>query len=237
MASFFPQDLYGGVIRANLPSEYIDSSTLRQIPDHQEVFLSPHSLTSLVFEINQYVSPAATSTQTDIAEPSITTPPASASEADAKPEATIDIRDRAAALYHLRDLIDPHDTLTVVSSPRPVRLQSRSLRDAPAFVVGGRLTTRETARQEGPSSLLPDSYRQSSAQDDVVRMTTTTIRLLLVRLEAYSTDLCVAVNVPWRELGQAGGEGRVGQEEAFADSVLENLVASLDVRDFGLFGG
>ena len=34
----------------------IDASDIRQIPDHQEVFLSTKTLTSIIFEINQYVS-------------------------------------------------------------------------------------------------------------------------------------------------------------------------------------
>ena len=50
------RDLYGGAITVQLPKDYIDVSDLRQVPDHQEVFLSPKCLTSVTFEINQYVA-------------------------------------------------------------------------------------------------------------------------------------------------------------------------------------
>ena len=55
MSTYESKELYGGAITAQLPSDYIDASDLRQIPDHQEVLLSPTTLASLIFEINQYV--------------------------------------------------------------------------------------------------------------------------------------------------------------------------------------
>jgi hypothetical protein len=55
------KELYGGAITVELPKPYIDASDFRQIPDHQEVFLSQETLTSVIFEINQYVE---TSTET-----------------------------------------------------------------------------------------------------------------------------------------------------------------------------
>ncbi|KPI44540.1 uncharacterized protein AB675_8597 [Cyphellophora attinorum] len=55
MTSFATHDLYGGAITVDLPTTYIDASDIRQIPDHQEVFLSNKTLTSLIFEINEYV--------------------------------------------------------------------------------------------------------------------------------------------------------------------------------------
>ncbi|KIY02568.1 uncharacterized protein Z520_01033 [Fonsecaea multimorphosa CBS 102226] len=51
------RELYGGAMTVQLPVELIDSSDIRQIPDHQEVFLSPTTLTSIIFEINDYVRP------------------------------------------------------------------------------------------------------------------------------------------------------------------------------------
>jgi hypothetical protein len=55
MTTFESRELYGGAITASLPSTYIDASDIRQIPDHQEVFLSNKTLSSLIFEINEYV--------------------------------------------------------------------------------------------------------------------------------------------------------------------------------------
>ncbi|KAF7512683.1 hypothetical protein GJ744_000250 [Endocarpon pusillum] len=263
MASFSAQDLYGGAMRAHLPRDYIDASKLRQIPDHQEVFVSATTLSSVVVEINQYVAPSAVAAAAaDDDAPAVVVDPSSSimiaapagpaapealpeCEAARPEEATLDADDRAAALYHLGDLVDAHDTLTAVSAPRPVRLQSASLRGVPAVVVRARLSAREgNAGGQVESLLPPSSYRHGAAPGDVetsTSTTTTTIRLLLVRLEAWSTDLCVVVNVPWKELGRAGPGGEktktVQEEEAFADAVLENLVASLDVKDFALFDG
>ncbi|RMZ84188.1 hypothetical protein DV738_g605, partial [Chaetothyriales sp. CBS 135597] len=56
MAGFSLRELYGGAITTELPSDYVDASNVRQVPDHQEVYLSPTQLTSLIFEINQYAA-------------------------------------------------------------------------------------------------------------------------------------------------------------------------------------
>lgn len=45
------KDLFGGALSANIPKGFVDASTIRQVPDHQEVFLDPHSNASLVIEI------------------------------------------------------------------------------------------------------------------------------------------------------------------------------------------
>ncbi|ORX40450.1 hypothetical protein BD324DRAFT_610756 [Kockovaella imperatae] len=49
------RELFGGAMRMELPGDYIDASDLRQIPDNQEVFLSPSSDTSLVVEVLDWV--------------------------------------------------------------------------------------------------------------------------------------------------------------------------------------
>ncbi|KZV70487.1 Mog1p/PsbP-like protein [Peniophora sp. CONT] len=49
------RDLFGGAITATLPTSLIDASDLRQIPDTQEVFLSPTSDVSIILEILESV--------------------------------------------------------------------------------------------------------------------------------------------------------------------------------------
>ncbi|GAA5974488.1 hypothetical protein JCM11641_003251 [Rhodosporidiobolus odoratus] len=49
------RDLYGGAIVSSLPTDYVDASDLRQIPDTQEVFLSPDSDVSLIIEVLELV--------------------------------------------------------------------------------------------------------------------------------------------------------------------------------------
>ncbi|KAG8698579.1 hypothetical protein FRC09_007161 [Ceratobasidium sp. 395] len=50
-------DLFGGAITVTLPSNLIDASDLRQVPDTQEVLLSPESEVSVVVEILERVEP------------------------------------------------------------------------------------------------------------------------------------------------------------------------------------
>ncbi|GAA6001157.1 hypothetical protein JCM10207_007437 [Rhodosporidiobolus poonsookiae] len=50
-----PRQLYGGAISASLPPSYLDASDLRQVPDTQEVFLSPDSDLSLIVEVLELV--------------------------------------------------------------------------------------------------------------------------------------------------------------------------------------
>lgn len=50
-------DLFGGAITVDLPPGLIDASDLRQVPDTQEVFLSPHSDVSYIFDITESVAP------------------------------------------------------------------------------------------------------------------------------------------------------------------------------------
>ncbi|KAL8829912.1 MAG: hypothetical protein Q9191_001732 [Dirinaria sp. TL-2023a] len=49
-------DLFGGAITANLPSGFGDVSTIRQVPDHQEVYLAVNGFASIVVEITERVT-------------------------------------------------------------------------------------------------------------------------------------------------------------------------------------
>ncbi|KAL0947141.1 hypothetical protein HGRIS_013269 [Hohenbuehelia grisea] len=50
------RDLFGGTIKALLPTSLIDASDLRQVPDTQEVFLYPDSSISVIVEILERVA-------------------------------------------------------------------------------------------------------------------------------------------------------------------------------------
>jgi len=49
------RELFGGAITVTLPTALLDASDLRQIPDTQEVFLSPNSGVSIIFEVLERV--------------------------------------------------------------------------------------------------------------------------------------------------------------------------------------
>ncbi|KAI0315520.1 Mog1p/PsbP-like protein [Amylostereum chailletii] len=55
--STIQRGFFGGAITALLPSTLIDASELRQVPDTQEVFLSPTSDISIILEILESVEP------------------------------------------------------------------------------------------------------------------------------------------------------------------------------------
>ena len=48
--------LFGGALRCDLPTTFADVSEIRQIPDHQEVWLDKNGFTNIIIEINQRVS-------------------------------------------------------------------------------------------------------------------------------------------------------------------------------------
>ena len=53
--------LFGGAIEAVVPNKFIDASSLRDVPDHQEVFLDSASADiSIIFEIVDYESNVGT---------------------------------------------------------------------------------------------------------------------------------------------------------------------------------
>lgn len=55
MTTYTPTPLFGGALSASLPSTFGDVSDIRQVPDHQEVWLDRDGYTSVVFEILEQV--------------------------------------------------------------------------------------------------------------------------------------------------------------------------------------
>jgi Ran-interacting Mog1 protein len=166
------------------------NSDLREIPSHQEVWLSPTTLTNIIIEINQY----------ETSQPS----------------------DAAAVTYHFKDVIDPEDTLQELSQPSLVEMNSSSLAKFAAYTISGIVVAREKAK-----SVL--HWEQTPQMVDAQ----TVIHQLVIRMRDVETDLCVRINVPLKEFesGKEAGEVKMGQE------IVEKVIESLDVVDFGLFDG
>ncbi|KAI4146734.1 MAG: hypothetical protein L6R39_003345 [Caloplaca ligustica] len=58
--TFKPTELFGGAITVNLPDGYADVSNIREVPDHQEIYLDASGFSSIVIEIAERVTePAA----------------------------------------------------------------------------------------------------------------------------------------------------------------------------------
>ncbi|XP_020774438.1 ran guanine nucleotide release factor [Boleophthalmus pectinirostris] len=54
-----PHPLFGGALSAAIPPSSTDISTLREIPDNQEVFAHPHTDQSIIVELLEYQSQVA----------------------------------------------------------------------------------------------------------------------------------------------------------------------------------
>ena len=175
MTTFSKHDLYGGAITVELPQDYIDGSDIRQVPSHQELFLSRETLTSLIIELNARL-----------------------------PES-----DEAAVTSHFNDPIEVPDSCTMRSASKVI-LSSSTICRYPAYVTIGDITNYE---RHAPAATTVKAY------------------LLLVRIEDKTTDLCVRLNVPLKELNAAESQ----QEETLAKAIMERIVATLEVKDFGLF--
>ncbi|KAF3910759.1 hypothetical protein ABW20_dc0100478 [Dactylellina cionopaga] len=53
--NFVKKDLFGGAITANSPSNWMDMSDIRQVPDNQECFIDLTGLATEIFELNERV--------------------------------------------------------------------------------------------------------------------------------------------------------------------------------------
>ncbi|EXJ85786.1 hypothetical protein A1O1_06154 [Capronia coronata CBS 617.96] len=253
------RDLYGGAMTVELPVDLIDSSDLRQIPDHQEVFLSPTTLTSLIFEINDYADgghldyPTTTTTTTTRPDGTTTTTtttvvngtstsvsvPASipVSGDQAETETQTAQNDAEAAKFHFTDVISPPDTLaSPLPTPQRVTLQRPSLAAYPAYIVTGNIRSHDQSRRaEPPTAATATAATSASLSSSTANQLQSLVHQiqLLIRMEDYATDLCVRVNVPLKELVD---NNEVAAEAAFARDLIASVVATLDVVDFGLFG-
>lgn len=65
MATFRSTPLFGGALIVDLPSTFADVSTIRQVPDHQEVYLDKDGFTSIIFDITERVGLPGSGPATD----------------------------------------------------------------------------------------------------------------------------------------------------------------------------
>lgn len=58
MPAYKTTPLFGGALVCDLPEKFADVSTLRQVPDNQEVYIDKDGFTSIIFDITERVGPA-----------------------------------------------------------------------------------------------------------------------------------------------------------------------------------
>lgn len=65
MAEYKSTPLFGGALIADLPATFADVSTIRQVPDNQEVYIDKDGFTSIIFDIIERVGGPGTGPEID----------------------------------------------------------------------------------------------------------------------------------------------------------------------------
>ncbi|KAL8997073.1 MAG: hypothetical protein Q9169_003563 [Polycauliona sp. 2 TL-2023] len=203
--TFKPTDLFGGALTATFPASYADVSNIREVPDHQEIYLDASGYSSVIIEIAERVSH----------------PPS----------------DQEALKFHFEDIVDELDTskiwrtdvaplphLPVVQSVDPTLWSP----DTPCYTLLATTT---------PPSVTHGNDRAKTPSFTAVLLT-------LIRLVAQSTDIVVTVNIPHITGHQEPTDGEMSFDEGKFGSLVDEgvkirneVLRSLEVRDWGLFGG
>ena len=232
--TFTPHPLFGSTLSCSLPTTYLDASILRPIPSHQELFLSPTTLTSILFEICEYELPSPT-----------TIVPSAGSISPA---------DLQACHEHFHDPIDALDRGLTRSVGR-VGMGAPGVRTYAAYVVKGEIvlggagttsTTKEETEGGNHGNMTTNDHAETTTDTETTTHSSNTtpsantIRqsLLLLRLPHVLTDLVVRISVPLAELIQPDypdNHEALRREEKMADEILSNIIETLNVEDWSLF--
>ncbi|KAK5105424.1 hypothetical protein LTS08_001701 [Lithohypha guttulata] len=221
---FERRNLYGGAITVDFPTDVIDTSGLREVPDHQEAFLRQSTLTSIIFEINQFQTPAdVLSNNVEVSDLN--------GASDNTPSPRIPVADAAAANHHLKDTIPPEDRISDAGiETTAIKLSRASISNFPAYLSTATIIEPEIDRSA--KSALPLSWQAQPVQKE----NETKTQQLLVRLGEYGTDLCVRINIPMKEFSGNQSEAAL-TELAVADNIMQKIMETLSVEDFSLFAG
>ncbi|KAI1117853.1 hypothetical protein F5Y14DRAFT_402237 [Nemania sp. NC0429] len=65
MTTYQATPLFGGALVCDLPTNFADVSQLRQVPNHQEVYIDKDGFTSIIIEINERVGGEGSSAEID----------------------------------------------------------------------------------------------------------------------------------------------------------------------------
>jgi len=161
MTSYNSTPLFGGALIADLPSNFADVSTIRQVPDNQEVFLDKDGFTSIIFDITERIGPAGSS----------------------------EAIDGAALTVHLEDIVnDEMDSVKVWSS---TKTEFTNLpKETPAYTLIATQTPQasdESARKQSPdfTAIVLNLVRLEKEVTDIV----ITINVPHIKGEYTETDV------------------------------------------------
>lgn len=190
-------------------------STLREVPDHQEIYLSPTTLSNFILEVNQAVSN----------EDALVSVSGNGNTSNGTGTETETI-DKAAATYHLHDLCDEGDTIQTIAAPHRITLAKfapETLVRAYRGVVSFTTPKKQRSRPEDGTNGGPEEPSRL------------TCHYLMVRMERQETDVLLFLNVPHDEFDARGETAELQGEEELARGLIERTIETLEVRDWGLF--
>ncbi|KAL8831260.1 MAG: hypothetical protein Q9170_005379 [Blastenia crenularia] len=193
--TFDNKQLFGGAVVANLPKSYADVSNIREVPDHQEIYLDASGFSSIIVEINERVSQPST--------------------------------DEEALKFHFQDIVDDQDASRIWHTD--VAHLSHFPPSTPCYTLLATTTPPSPTEGNVQRALTPDF---------------TAVILTLIRLVPQSTDIMVTINIPHIPGHQETSDGAVSFDEGKFGSLVQEgmrirdeLWRTLEVRDWGLFGG
>ena len=235
MASYTSTPLFGGALIVDLPSTFADVrcvtpfpstnvrltheiSTIRQVPDHQEVYLDKDGFTSIIFDITERVGLPGSGPAVDGAALTTHLEDIVASDID-----TVQVWNTSNTQFSKL----PYASFSPLSPLKPLATKEcydhvLTLRsdDIPAYTL---IATQTPPPQPGSKS--PDF---------------TAIVLTLIRLEEDKTDILITINVPHikGEYSVEEVDMQVGKQGKLIENAVEyaaRIWETFKIKDWGLF--
>ncbi|DAA76569.1 TPA_exp: putative Ran-interacting protein Mog1 [Trichophyton benhamiae CBS 112371] len=234
-------ELYGGAMKVLIPKGFANMGSIYPIPDNQEVFRSTSTKTNIIIELVERLEPGSYTLPEEVA-------------AQLETSSDTNKEELSAVLYHLHDMCTSNgDTYEILDLPKPYPVQ---LIPSPAYTCQALVTAKgKISDTQRLLNMLSDSTQQATSTSTSTSTgtagttgttittpiteheSTSTCHFFLVRLAQYGTDILVYINVPHDMLEESGVPGAVAQEEMRAHDIMANMMRSLGIIDYSLFGG
>ncbi|KAG9062442.1 hypothetical protein KI688_005357 [Linnemannia hyalina] len=213
MATVIQRELYGGAITINLPSKFGTISHVREVPDHQEVFVNVDEDQSVIVEILELAAEAS------------------------------DDNCAAFHFQQLAEDNDAEDASIIqsVSVLNNAELPAWPA-DAKIYLLLGqqrvaKFNEQQRIQQQHLATAASISSSTSTTTTTTDARNLVQIMMVVVRLPRQDTDIVLSYNLPLQisdssSSKQVAHEGNVSEAEGW----FREVVGSFTVREWGLFG-
>ncbi|KAF9922187.1 hypothetical protein FBU30_007721 [Linnemannia zychae] len=211
MATVNQQELYGGAITINLPSKFGNISHIREVPDHQEVFVNVDEDQSVIVEILELATEAS------------------------------DENCAAFHFQQLAEDNDAEDTSVIQSVTRidNAELPSWPADAKIHFLLGQQRIAKfnEQQRLQQRQQHQPATTPSASASQQPDARNLVQIMMVTFRLPTQATDIVLSYNVPLK-ISDESSSKQVAHEGSIQEAEIwfREVVKSFTVRDWSLFG-